>query len=344
MKNLFLVNSSINLLSTFVLANSKFKDDENYLALVHPHGYDRWHEDAIMSFMFSKEAGFEKVFPLIDKSFGKHLDYVKKEICPIKYDNVFVGNDSGVQNQLLLSALKVSKFYRLDDGLGSYYMAADKRSASKIFFHKMQIKILTTFMGINSDLPINAVGMGHSKAALGDYLLRPELLARYSPSALEITEEMIASALKKLKDHNLLKQELFDRNYIVYLSEPVTEIPKFNFSFDDEIIILKELLTNLDKDTRLIYKPHPNDNPHKLVYIKKNFPEIIINESRVPVEFILYKEPQIKSIISFFCSALVFAPKIAGRPLDCVSLAKRGNFTVDPKYLEMMEKSHVKFI
>ena len=46
-KNLFVVNSSINLLSTFVLANSLFENDDNYLALVHPHGYARWKEDKL---------------------------------------------------------------------------------------------------------------------------------------------------------------------------------------------------------------------------------------------------------------------------------------------------------
>ena len=38
-KNLFVVNSPLHLMSAFILANSKFVNDDNYLALVHPHGF-----------------------------------------------------------------------------------------------------------------------------------------------------------------------------------------------------------------------------------------------------------------------------------------------------------------
>ena len=127
-KNLFVVNSSINLLSTFVLANSLFENDDNYLVLVHPHGYDRWKDDKILRFMSSPDAGFKQVFPLIDKVFSKHIDYVRKNIKTLNVDNVFLGNDCGVQNQLLMSTLGIKKFYRLDDGTGSYYNESQKRS------------------------------------------------------------------------------------------------------------------------------------------------------------------------------------------------------------------------
>ena len=41
-KNLFVVNSPLHLMSAFILANSKFVNDDNYLALVHPHGFAKW--------------------------------------------------------------------------------------------------------------------------------------------------------------------------------------------------------------------------------------------------------------------------------------------------------------
>ena len=140
-KNLFVVNSSINLLSTFVLANSLFENDDNYLALVHPHGYDRWKEDKILRFMSSPDAGFKQVFPLIDKVFSKHIDYVRKNIKTLNVDNVFLGNDCGVQNQLLMSTLGINKFYRLDDGLGSYYIdkSAMLCSPKKHFIFSIQM-------------------------------------------------------------------------------------------------------------------------------------------------------------------------------------------------------------
>ena len=341
-KNLFVVNSSINLLSTFVLANSLFENDDNYLALVHPHGYDRWKEDKILRFMSSQDAGFKQVFPLIDKVFSKHIDYVRKNIKTLNVDNVFLGNDCGVQNQLLMSTLGIKKFYRLDDGLGSYYIDK-KRSYIRSWFHKIKLQLLMIIWGINSGFPVNTKGMGESEAALGDCLLMPEILQRYSPKVIEITSEMVKKAMCKLKSNGLLEQELFGYKYIIFLSETITEIKRFNFSFKDEIKIIKNIIDNMDTKTKLIYKPHPNENPYKVEYIKENFKEVIVNESKLPVEFILYKEPLINDVVSYFCSTLIFAKKVVRPNIRCVSLAKIGNIEIDPLYKSMMEKAGVEF-
>lgn len=341
-KNLFVVNSSINLLSTFVLANSLFENDENYLALVHPHGYDRWKEDKILRFMSSPDAGFKQVFPLIDKVFSKHIDYVRKNIKTLNIDNVFLGNDCGVQNQLLMSTLGIKKFYRLDDGLGSYYKGT-KRSWFRSICHSVKINFLARFWGIHTGFPFNTVAMGESKAAIGDCLLMPEILQRYSPKVIEITSEMIRNAMFKLMNNGLLKQELFDYKYIVYLSEPITEIKRFNFTFEDEVKIIKNIVAGLDSKTKLIYKPHPNDAVHKVEYIKENFKEVIVNESKLPVEFILYKEPLVESVVSYFCSTLIFAKKIVRPDIKCISLAKISNLNIDPMYIDMMKKVGVEF-
>ena len=326
-KNLFVVNSSINLLSTFVLANSLFENDDNYLALVHPHGYDRWKEDKILRFMSSPDAGFKQVFPLIDKVFSKHIDYVRKNIKTLNVDNVFLGNDCGVQNQLLMSTLGINKFYRLDDGLGSYYI--DKqRTPIRSWFHKIKLNFLMNIWGINSGFPVNTKGMGESEAALGDCLLMPDILQRYSPKVIEITSEMVNKAMYKLKSYGLLDQELFDYKYIVYLSE---------------VKVIKNIVSGLDSTTKLIYKPHPNDAVHKVEYIKENFKEVIVNESKLPVEFILYKEPLINNVVSYFCSTLIFAKKVVRPNIRCISLAKIEKMEIDPLYKSMMEKAGVEF-
>lgn len=343
-KNLFVVNSSINLLSTFVLANSLFENDDNYLCLVHPHGYDRWREDAILRFMSSPDAGFKQVFPLIDKVFSKHIDYVRKNIKTLNVDNVFLGNDCGVQNQLLMGTLGIKKFYRLDDGTGSYYNASQKRSVFRAWFHKIKLYALMIGSGIYSGFSVNTVAMGESKAAVGDYLLMPELLQRYSPKVYEITSEMVDKAMYKLKLNGLLNQELFDYEYIVYLSEPITENDKDKFSFEDEIDFIEKTVKALPRNKKLIYKPHPNDKSYKIDYIKKNISDIIINESKVPVEFILVKEPLIKEVVSYVSSTLIFAKKITGRDIKCSSLAKMTGVKLNDAYIIMMENSGVEFL
>ena len=71
---------------------------------------------------------------------------------------------------------------------------------------------------------------------------------------------------------------------------------------------------------------------------------LVINESKVPVEFILRKEPLINEIVSVYCSTLLFAKKITGRNVKCFSFAKSYNVALDKSYFAMMEKSGVNFI
>ena len=175
-KNLFVVNSPLHLMSAFILANSKFVKDENYLALVHPHGFSKWKECAVMSFMSSTEGGFKEVFSLVEKMNPQQVKYIKEMMKPLQFDEAFVGSDVNVADQLLLSALNMKHFYRLDDGMWSYYNEDRKRPYHKAKFHEMQIKLAALTFGIGSDFPINTIALGENKAGLGDYLFMPQLL------------------------------------------------------------------------------------------------------------------------------------------------------------------------
>ena len=50
MKNLFVVNTPYHLMTCFILTHSIYKSDENYLVLMHPHGYDKWQTNKIMKY------------------------------------------------------------------------------------------------------------------------------------------------------------------------------------------------------------------------------------------------------------------------------------------------------
>lgn len=335
-KNLFVVNSPLHMMSAFILANSKFANDDNYLALVHPHGFEKWKDCPVMSFMSSTEGGFKEVFSLVEKMNPQQVKYIKENIKPLQFDDAFVGSDVNVADQLLLSAIGMKNFYRLDDGMWSYYNEDRKRPYHKAKFHEMQIKLAAMTFGISSDLPINTIALGENKAGLGDYLFMPQLLKRKSPKVFDIERRMIEAAMEKLDKAGLLEQKLYNHDYIVYLSQPI--IP-------DELE--KKYLTNLVKtlpeNKKIIYKPHPNEKGSKIDYIKSNLPEVIINESKLPIEVILYKEPCIKEVVSYQTTTLIIANKVTGRNIKCVSLANPNGKNKGNAYIGLMKETGVEF-
>jgi hypothetical protein len=324
-------------MSAFILANSKFVDDENYLALVHPHGFARWKESTVMSFMASTDGGFKEVFSLVEKMNSQQVKYIKEKMKPLRFDEAYVGSDVNVADQLLLSALGMNHFYRLDDGMWSYYNEDRKRPFHKAKFHELQIKLAACTFGISSDFPINTIALGENKAGLGDYLFMPELLKRKSPKVFDIDSDMIQTAMDKLAKRNLLEQELFDYDYLVYLSQPIIpDAVEKNY--------LADLMKNLPENKKVIYKPHPNEKDEKIDYVKKNYPEIIINDSKLPIEIILTKEPCIKEVVSYQTTTLIIAKKVTGRDIKCISLANPNGKNKDNAYIGLMKETGVEFV
>ena len=336
-KNLFVVNSPLHLMSAFILANSKFVNDDNYLALVHPHGFAKWKESSVMSFMSSTDGGFKEVFSLVEKMNSTQVKFIKEKMKPLNFDEAFTGSDVNVADQLLLSALDIKHFYRLDDGMWSYYNEDRKRPFHKAKFHELQIKLAAMTFGISSDFPINTVALGENKAGVGDYLFMPELLKRKSPKVFDIDSDMIKTAMDKLAEAGLLEQELYDYDYLVYLSQPI--IPD-----ELEKKYLANLMKDLPENKKVIYKPHPNEKDGKIDYIKKNYPEIIINDSKLPIEIILTKEPCIKEVVSYQTTTLIIAEKVTGRKIKCVSLANPNGKNKNNAYIGLMKETGVEFV
>lgn len=336
-KNLFVVNSPLHLMSAFILANSKFVNDDNYLALVHPHGFSKWKECAAMSYMSSTEGGFKEVFSLVEKMNTQQAKYIKEKMKPLQFDEAFVGSDVNVADQLLLSALDMKHFYRLDDGMWSYYNEDRKRPYHKAKFHEMQIKLAALTFGISSGFPINTIALGENKAGLGDYLYMPQLLKRKSPKVFDVDRDMIKTAMDKLAKAGLLEQELYDYDYIVFLSQPI--IPD-----SVEKQYLANLMKDLPENKKVIYKPHPNEKDEKIDYVKKNYPEIIINDSKLPIEIILTKEPCITEVVSYQTTTLIIAEKVTGRDIKCISLANPNGKNKDNAYISLMKETGVEFV
>lgn len=348
MNNLFIVNTPFHLLTSFILSKGFFANNNNYLALIHPHGYDRWSSNPIMSYMSTTQCGYKEVFPLIHflssrhktMSYSKQVQQVQNTIGKLKIDNIFLGSDIDPQNQMLVASLGLDKFIRYEDGLYSYYNENRRRSKADELFHKLKIWGLEKFSGIHSNLYINTSTASDSKAGIVDYMYKPNLLQRYSPKVKEITKTSIHIAIDDLKHRQLLKPVLTSSS-ILYLSQPLVE--QKLFTIEEELACLKKLIEPLDTNSKLLYKPHPNDNPQKIEFFKQNLSQISIFNSIEPAELLYTVENKLKAVVSYQSTALMYTNKFALHSIKSISLSDFAKSPIYPKYKEIMQNAGVYF-
>lgn len=348
MNNLFIVNTPFHLLTSFILSKSFFSDDNNHLALIHPHGYDKWSNNALMSYISTTKCGYKEVFPLIHFlssrhktiSYSEQVKQVQSTIGKLNIDNVFLGSDIDPQNQLLVASLGLDKFSRYEDGLYSYYNENRRRSKADELFHKLKILGLEKISGIHSDLYINTSTASDSKAGIADYMYKPNLLQRYTPNVIEITKDNIHIAIDELKQQGLLKPVLTSPS-ILYLSQPLVE--QNLFTIEEELSCLKKLIEPLDKNSKLLYKPHPNDNPKKIEFFKQNLSQMSIFNSIEPAELLYTVETNLKAVVSYQSTALMYADKFALHSIKSISLSDFAKSPMYPRYKEIMQNAGVYF-
>lgn len=348
MRNLFIVNTPFHLLTSFILSKSFFRDDDNYLALIHPHGYEKWSNNNIMAYISSVKCGYKDVFPLINflssrnktVSFKKQIQQVQNTIGQIHIDNVFLGSDIDPQNQLLVASLNINKFNRYEDGLYSYYNKNRRRSKVDELFHKLKIWGLKKSAGIKSNLYINTSTASDSKAGIADYMYKPKLLQRYSPNPIEISKERIDFALDDLRNRKLLYSQM-TRPSILYLSQPLVE--QKMFSVEDELACLRNLIKPLSKQGQILYKPHPNDSSDKIKYFYEKIPQISIFNSVEPAELLYAAEKNLIAVVSYQSTALMYADKFANHPIKSISLSDFAKSKMYFKYKEIMQNAGVFF-
>ena len=346
MKNLFVVNTPYHLLTCFILTHSIYENDENYLALMHPHGYEKWKTNKLMTYMSTINCGYEKVFLLLDwlssknkkESYRKQANYVKENIKPLNIDKVFIGVDISPVNQLLVMAVGKNEFYRFEDGVYSYINKSRRRKKSHAIFHKVKTYILKWISGIHGDMYINTEAEGESPAGKLDIMYQPWLLQRKSPATKEITVEMINQAMQNLKSQQLLK-EAFQEESILYLSQPMVE--KGLFTVEEEANCLRKILSILGENVTLYYKPHPNDSKEKLNYYKKNFKQLKIYKEIEPAELLFYANTKLKAIISYQSSALLNVNKFSNGSKKAISFMNLIDIDFDKDYIKLMKNSNV---
>lgn len=345
-KNLFIVNTPFHLLTAFILLKGRFNNDENYLALIHPHGYEKWKKSPLMLYMTSQSCGWKQVFSLgnwlssrqKNKSYRDQVNDVKNSIGKIGIDTIYLGSDIDVQNQLLVDTLNINQFCRYDDGLYSYYNDDRRRSLLRELFHKARITMLKLLAGINGNLVINTSAAGDSPAGVCDFMYKPELIQRFSPKAYEIGIEIINQAVSDLYKCGFLNP-IMSKNSILYLSQPLVEQKKITIA--EELTILREILQHLNGSGLLLYKPHPNDSAYKIDYYRENLSEMVIYDSIEPVELSFAYEVHLKAVISYQSTALLFPDKFSQKKIKTISLVNFYKNPIDSSYIEIMHKAGV---
>ena len=348
MKNIFVVNSIYHALTAFILTHSILKNDENYLVIMRPPKYETWKKNEILKYISSKECGYKNVFVLLDwlmsknrtTSYRQQVKYVKENIRILDIDNVFIGVDTSIPNQLFVEAIGKNSFYRIEDGMYSYFNGTRRRKKSHAIFHKIKAYLLKWISGIEGNMYLNTEAEGESPAGKLDIMYKPWLIQRKSLSTKEITVEMINEAIKDLKSRQLLK-ETFEEDSILYLSQPMVEMGKFTLEEEAQCL---EKIRNLYKDKVILYyKPHPHDNPDKIKYYKEHFKWIKIYKGSEPAELIFASNPKLKAVISYQSSALMNVDKFAKTNIKAISLADSLNVDINPVYRNIMEKSCIIF-
>ncbi|WP_188400345.1 polysialyltransferase family glycosyltransferase [Sporomusa sp. GT1] len=347
-KNLFIVNTPFHLLTVFILLKGRFSSDENYLALIHPHGYEKWQDSPIMRYLSSNNCGWQQVFPLGNwlssrhktTSYKQQVAAVRNTIGKIGINNLYLGSDIDVQNQLLAGTLNIDKFYRYEDGLYSYYNEDRRRPLGHRLFHQGKIYILKLMAGINGKVSINTTTAGDNPSGIGDFMYKPELLQRFSPQSYAIERLMIEQALQDLTGKGLLNP-VMKKNSILYLSQPLVEQKKL--TREEEMVILREILCQIKGKGCLLYKPHPNDSADKLDHYRRTFSDMTIYNSIEPVELSFAYETNLKAVISYQSSALLFIDKFSPQKIPAISLTNFYKQPLHSAYVEIMQNAGVCF-
>ena len=349
MNNLFIVNTPFHLLTSFILSKGFFSKDNNYLALIHPHGYEKWSSNPLMNYISSTQCGYKEIFPLIHflssrnktTPFKTQVQQVQNSIGKLHIDNVFLGSDIDPQNQLLVASLNITKFNRFEDGLYSYYNENRRRSKLDELFHKLKIWGIKKSAGIkNNKLYINTSTASDRKAGIADYMYKPELLQRFSPNPITITKDKIKIAINDLKSKNLLHKKI-NNPAILYLSQPLVE--QKLFSIENELNCLQTLVKPLGNKGELLYKPHPNDSPDKIKYFKEHMPQLTIFNSIEPAELLYSIEDNLIAVVSYQSTALMYTDKFANHKIISISLSDFAQSPMYYKYKELMKNAEVHF-
>lgn len=342
MHNLFVVRTPLQLLSAYIIAEQAHPQAVNALLLINPRGNTLWQSTYCLNRMVTDQEVWHKVITLTHRvarrsevfHLRERLAELKTQLlAPGKVDQVYLGADREFDNQLLVELVGNASYARLEDGVWSY--ASPPRSlkdkAGLLVWSRL-VKLLTS---INTGMKYNYNGGGYGQAATADYLFKPHLLQRPSPNAIAIPQADIHQTLAKLTAGMDTANTLpGSDDTIVFLGSVFVDCGLL--TREQEFSLLQGILTTTGKEKRvqLCYKPHPFESKEKLAYYQDQLPELRIIHFSDPIEILFYCYPQIKTVISYSSSGLLYADLFSQQYVKAIALFKLFTFEKDGATLE----------
>lgn len=353
MKQLFIVNTPLQLLTSYIVANGYNCDSDNHLLLLQPKGYDSWANSECLHNMANDHATWTSISMLRQKGLKlKQLPQLRKEIIKLrdellshgKFESVYLGSDKTIINQLVVELVGQTVFKRFDEGLSSY--VGSGRSQWSLVTEAIVIKIARHLLGLNSSMKYNTGGVGCSEAGIADYLYKPQLLKRFSPNPIAIEHSIILDVLAKLTVGLDANETINSHSVLLFLGGKYVEMGLFKA--EQEIRLLKRIINiaaALGK--KLLYKPHPAESKRKLAMYEQELPEMQYFHFYEPMEVLYYLNPNLKFILSYASAGLIYTDVFSRHEILPISIHKlyenQERKLVDEELLdEMMFKSGVK--
>lgn len=344
--NLFVTNTPLQLLTAYIVANAFFPDANNHLLFIN-RNYKRFMNTSFYMKKMMTDTSTWKRVSLLDEwlkhtkvsEIRKDNERMAYEICHGTecVDQVFIGSDKEIINQLIVELSGNTAYYRIEDGVWSY-ACPDRSWASKLV-HGFKIRVLRSIGGLHSDMVYNTGGLGYGKAAKADYLYKPNLLERYSPSVIHIDKEKVQKVMEKLIDVNDGYKELKDS--VLFLGSRRVEQGKAKIDVELDLLRQIDKLCQ-ERGLQLLYKPHPAESPDKLKQYKAVLSELKFLELSDPMEILYARFPQIQYVLAHSSSGLLFADVFSRSSVNTIALYRLyDGDDDDPVLTRLMVKSGV---
>lgn len=352
MSNLFVVNTTMQLLTAYILARSL--KSENYLIILHPPNHSLWNDSTCLGKILKDQNVWNDTH-IINKWFErlkskkeikKHISIMRKilsDFGPI--DNVYLGCDKGYQRQLIVEMTGNSSYYRFDEGFGTYW--SPKRAFFSKLYLKLRVSLFRYLANVKTNLQYNYDGIGWGKSAIADIVYRPELIRRPSPRTIEISEEKIYQTVQFLISELDMSKYDTSNGTIWYLGNTISQFDAVEES--EELKHFDTLYNELKKlNYSFIYKPHPSESDSKIKKIKALYPDIAFYMSYDPVELVLAKCKNVKYVVSHISSSLLYLNQFCNHKLNIICPLKmlrinKDTDIVTPEIIDIISSSGVYF-
>jgi hypothetical protein len=348
MNNLFIINTPFQLLSAFITANSYEKGVGNYLLVLRPNEYENWQYSTGVQYILKDTSTWRRVF-IVEKwlqrddkknSYREQIREMKERIKSIgNINQVFLGSDKIIQNQLMVEIAGCSEYSLLDEGSFSYN-SRDRKALSKIWQY-IRIQYFRNIGNVHGNMKYNFSGIGYGTGNVTDYLYRPELLGRKSKCVKQLDKKYIQSILPTIADHMEDILILMQQPCIIFLGSPFIE--QGAFTIQTEMQILQNLYEIAGQSKlRLIYKTHHSENEDKLNTYQQAYPNMDILRSLEPAELLYHKYDKIKFVISFASSGMLYINSFAIQDIKPIAAYQLyGKATIQPRIQRIFENSGV---